>query len=89
MDLYTIDTETFYSKEYSLSKITTEEYVRDSRFELIGLSIKKNDKKTKWLSGDILDIRGAAHHRLVERCYPRTEHHVRCGDPCMALRHQA
>jgi DNA polymerase len=61
MDLYTIDAETFYSKEFSLSRLTTEEYVRDPRFELIGLSIKKNDKKTKWLSGDILEIYAALH----------------------------
>jgi hypothetical protein len=61
MDLYTIDAETFYSKEYSLSKITTEEYVRDPRFELIGLSVKKNGKKAKWLSGDILEIYAALH----------------------------
>jgi len=59
MDLYTIDAETFYSKEFSLSRLTTEEYVRDPRFELIGLSIKKNDKKTKWLSGDILEVYAA------------------------------
>lgn len=56
MDLYTIDVETYYDRDYSLSKITTEEYVRDPRFELIGLSIKKNDKEVKWLSGDILEI---------------------------------
>ena len=61
MDLYTIDTETFYSKEFSLSRLTTEEYVRDPQFELIGLSIKKNDKRTKWLSGDILEIYAALH----------------------------
>jgi DNA polymerase I-like protein with 3'-5' exonuclease and polymerase domains len=59
MDLYTIDVETYYSREYSLSKITTEEYVRDPRFELIGLGIKKNDKKAKWLSGDILSVYAA------------------------------
>ena len=61
MDLYTIDVETYYSREYSLSKLTTEEYVRDPQFELIGLSIKKNDKKTKWLSGELRDVRAALH----------------------------
>lgn len=61
MDLYTIDVETFYDRDYSLSKITTEEYVRDERFELIGLSIKKNDKKAKWLSGDIVTLYAALH----------------------------
>jgi DNA polymerase len=30
--------------------MTTEEYVRDKRFEVIGLAIKKNDKATKYVS---------------------------------------
>lgn len=51
MDLYTLDTETFYDAGYSLSKMTTEEYVNDQRFEVIGLAIKKNDKPTEWYSG--------------------------------------
>lgn len=48
MDLYTLDFETYYDREYSLSKITTEEYVRDPRFEAIGLGIKKNDEPTRF-----------------------------------------
>lgn len=51
MDLITIDAETFYSQEYSLSKITTEEYVRDPRFQVIGVGVKKNDQRTEWFSG--------------------------------------
>ena len=51
MDIYTIDLETFYDKDYSLSKLTTEAYINDPRFELIGLSIKKNDCTTEWYSG--------------------------------------
>ena len=34
--IITIDFETYYDKEYSLSKITTEEYVRHKQFEVIG-----------------------------------------------------
>ncbi len=41
MDVYTLDFETYYDQEYSLSKMTTEDYVRDSRFEVIGLAIKR------------------------------------------------
>jgi DNA polymerase I-like protein with 3'-5' exonuclease and polymerase domains len=51
MDVYVIDTETFYDKDYSLSKLTTEEYINDPRFELIGLSIKKNECTAEWYSG--------------------------------------
>ena len=50
MDVYTLDFETYYSQDYSLSKLTTEEYVRDRQFEIIGLAIKKNDKPTKYVS---------------------------------------
>lgn len=43
-----LDLETFYDREYSLSKITTEAYVRDSRFEAIGIAIKVGDNPTQW-----------------------------------------
>jgi len=49
MDIYTLDFETYYDQEFSLSKMTTEAYVRDPRFEVIGLGIKKNDKSTKYM----------------------------------------
>ena len=51
MDLVTLDFETFYSKEYSLSKLTTEEYIRDPRFQVIGVSTKINDQPAEWFSG--------------------------------------
>ena len=43
MKLLTIDFETYYDKEYSLSKMTTEEYIRDSRFEAIGVSVQEGE----------------------------------------------
>lgn len=52
MDVYTLDFETYYDKDFSLSKITTEEYVRSPLFETIGLGIKKNDGPTYWLAGE-------------------------------------
>ena len=52
MDVITIDFETYYDKEFSLSKITTEEYVRDPRFEIIGVGVKVNDEKTRFFSGE-------------------------------------
>lgn len=51
MDIITLDFETHYSQEYSLSKITTEEYIRDPRFQIIGIGVKVNDGKTEWFSG--------------------------------------
>ncbi len=41
MDILTIDFETYYAKDYGLRKLTTEEYIRDPRFEVIGVAIKK------------------------------------------------
>lgn len=52
MDIVTIDFETYYDKDYSLSKITTEQYIRDERFEVIGVGVKVNDHPTDWYSGD-------------------------------------
>ena len=51
MKLITIDFETYYDREYSLSKMTTEEYIRDSRFEVIGVGVKVNDDEAVWFSG--------------------------------------
>lgn len=58
MQILTTDFETFYDREYSLSKMTTEEYVRDKRFEAILASVKVNDKKTEWYSGSKQQLGG-------------------------------
>jgi len=52
MDIVTIDFETYYDKDFSLSKMTTEQYVRSPLFEIIGVGIKVNDYPTDWYSGD-------------------------------------
>jgi DNA polymerase len=44
----TLDWETFYSRDFSLTKFTTEEYVRSPQFETIGVAIKIGDGDTKW-----------------------------------------
>lgn len=46
--IVTVDFETYYSNEYSLTKLTTEEYVRSPQFETIGVAIKINDEPTVW-----------------------------------------
>ena len=53
MQILTLDFETYYSKEYGLGahKCTTEEYIRDTQFEVIGVSVKINDGPTEWFSG--------------------------------------
>lgn len=51
MDIVTIDMETYYDKDYSLSKMTTEAYIRDPRFEVVGVAVKVNDQEVDWYSG--------------------------------------
>ena len=50
MEIITIDFESFYGPDYTLSKMTTEDYVRDPRFEVILVSVKLKGV-TKWFSG--------------------------------------
>ena len=52
-----IDFETYYDREYSLSKITTEEYIRDDRFEVIGVAVKVDDAPIEWFSGTMRDTK--------------------------------
>jgi hypothetical protein len=52
MNILTIDFETYYSADLGFAKQTTEEYVRDQRFEVIGVSVQVNDGEPAWCSGD-------------------------------------
>ena len=56
MDLITLDFETYYAQDYSLTKLTTEEYIRDKRFEVIGVGVKVGEGKTEWFSGSHIEI---------------------------------
>jgi DNA polymerase len=52
VSIIVLDFETYYDKStFSLSKLTTEEYVRDDRFEVIGVAVKVDDGETEWASG--------------------------------------
>ena len=51
MHLITLDFETFYDTGFSLTRLTTEEYIRDERFEVIGVGIKLDDSPAYWVSG--------------------------------------
>lgn len=51
MDIITIDFETFYDQDFSLSKLTTEQYVRSDLFEIIGMGIQVNDGAPMWVAG--------------------------------------
>lgn len=58
MDILTVDTETYYDKDYSLSKMQTDAYIKDKRFEIIGVSVIKNEEPAQWFSGSDLETIG-------------------------------
>jgi DNA polymerase len=53
----TLDFETYYAKDFSLTRMTTEEYIRDERFEVIGVGMKIGDDETQWFSGTHKEIK--------------------------------
>jgi len=55
MNILTIDFESYYSADYGLKKYTTEEYIRDPQFEVIGVAVQVNDGKPEWFSGSMVE----------------------------------
>lgn len=53
MNILTVDFETYYSQDFSLTKMTTEEYIRSPEFEVIGVSVQVDDAEPVWFSGDM------------------------------------
>lgn len=62
MNLITLDFETFYEQGFSLSNLTTEEYIRDERFQIIGVGVKIDDQETEFITGTHNHIK----NRLME-----------------------
>ena len=44
-----LDSETYHDKIYSLSKLSTYEYVTDDRFELLGWAVKRDDEPAEFV----------------------------------------
>ena len=51
MNIITLDFETYYAQDFSLTKLTTEEYIRDPQFQVIGVGVKVNDGTSEWVTG--------------------------------------
>ena len=62
MRFMAFDAETFYCSKsgYTLSKMTSEAYIRDPRFELIGFSVAQLGQQPQWFTGDIEYLRSVA-----------------------------
>ena len=59
MNVICLDFETYYDVKFSLSKLTTEEYVRSPEFETIGVAVQVNDGIPTWYSGSKAEIKKA------------------------------
>lgn len=81
-----LDWETFYSKDYSLRKMTTREYIMDERFEVILLAAKVGDEPRvvlepheirPWLAQwDWNKVRLAAHNNKFDGAILRWQHGI-------------
>ena len=52
MEIITIDFETYYDQDYSLSKLSYEEYINDERFEVIGVGVARGTESPVFLLPD-------------------------------------
>jgi len=55
VNIITVDFETYYSADLGFAKQTTEEYVRDPRFEVVGVAVQVNDGEPEWFSGTMVE----------------------------------
>lgn len=63
MSLITVDFETFYDSKIKLGfkHQTTEEYIRDKRFEVVGVGVQVDDGAPVWFSGTKSEIKEFLH----------------------------
>ena len=57
MKIFCIDFETYYSQTFSLTKLTTEEYIRSKEFETIGVAVCEQGGAPTWFSGTKADTK--------------------------------
>ena len=55
MNIITVDFESAYGGDLGFRTQTTEEYVRDPRFEVIGVAVQVNDGEPEWFSGSMTE----------------------------------
>ena len=57
MQTLTIDFETYYDQQFSLTKLTTEEYIRDDRFQEIGVAVAVDGNRPEFFTGTHEEIK--------------------------------
>lgn len=62
-----LDWETFWATDYTLSKMTTESYIRDERFDVHGFGLKVGPQPSVWVPKRNVErvIRGLPWHRIA------------------------
>lgn len=74
-NLLVLDFETYYDKEYSLSKLTVPEYVSDARFSVHGLAIRHPDGETEFRADvpvvldELAETYGPGFHTVTTVCH--------------------
>jgi DNA polymerase len=63
-----IDFETYYDKAYSLTKMTTPEYICDPRFKVMGVSLAVNDGPSQWYE-ELPDLDYENSNVIAYNCY--------------------
>lgn len=61
MRVLVLDFETYWADDYTLSKMTAESYVRDPRFEIIGVAFAYLGEDPVWYTGDLNYIKSVLH----------------------------
>lgn len=68
MRFVTCDFETYYDDQYSLTKMSQEDYVNDPRFEIILVGIKINDEPAYWITGTHDEIGAHLYQLQLQGC---------------------
>jgi DNA polymerase len=59
MKIIGIDFETYYhERDFTLKKMTTEAYIRDPQFEVVGVALQTEGERPKWFSGTKAQTKG-------------------------------
>jgi hypothetical protein len=81
------DFETYFAKDYTLSKVTPAEYILDARFEALGCAFIEDDGPSFWIDGpdlpaffaefDWTDTVFISHNALFDACIMAWRYHVK------------
>lgn len=67
MSIICLDFESFYSKDFSLSKMTTESYIRDPQFQVIGFAYSIDGASPVWVTGSDEVIEARLHELELQK----------------------